>query len=297
MNYAVAREMQLLRFLIEEQPKLTRTKAKSLLKYGEISVGGKPIKAFDFLLRPGMIVAVGQGTKQVSATSALLSIVYEDDELLVIDKPAGLLSVPDDDTSDPTAFELVSNYLRAKDSKSRAHVVHRLDQYTSGVLLFSKSKHLKQLLQADWNRLVSARKYYAIVEGVPEEAEGTITTWLSPKEGYYVRSSATPRDGSKKAITQYSLLQSAGRYAMLDVTLHTGRKNQIRVHMRNLGHPVAGDKKYHAKTNPLHRLGLHAYRLDLLHPVSGKDMSFTSKMPKSFKLLFKAELKAENPKT
>ncbi len=287
MNYQVKQEKPLLEFLLEDVPKLSRSKAKSLLKYGQISVNGKAVKAFDYSLRPGSVVTVGQGTKAQAEASAQLDIIFENDELIVINKPDGLLCVPSDNLEEETAYALVGAYLRTKNSKAKAHIVHRLDQYTSGIVLFSKSKALKELLQADWNNLVSQRRYYAVVEGILEEKEGTITSWLSPKEGYHVRSSHFERDNSKKAITEYQVLEESQNYSLLDVSIKTGRKNQIRVHLRDLKHPVAGDKKYYAKTNPLGRLGLHAYLLELSHPVSGETLRFSSKMPKSFRRLFR----------
>lgn len=287
MTYTVQKETQLLRFLLEDVPHLSRSKAKSLLKYGQISVNGRAVKAFDYPLRAGSAVTIGHGTKELASAASRLDILFENDELIVINKADGLLSVPSEGPEQETAYRLVTEYLQAKDSKSKAHIVHRLDQYTSGVLLFSKSKALKELLQADWNNLVSARKYYAVVEGILDPKEGSVTSWLSPKEGYHVRSSRIEREDAKKAMTEYRVLKETEGYSLLDVELKTGRKNQIRVHMRDLEHPVAGDKKYRAKTNPLHRLGLHAYLLELTHPVSGERFSFQSKLPKSFKRLFK----------
>ncbi len=266
---------------------LPRGKAKSLLKYGQVSLNGKVTRAFDAALRPGDTILLAQGTKRMAAAASELQIVFEDDELIVIDKPHGLLSVPANDLDKDTAYHLVDAYLRTKHSKNRAHIVHRLDQHTSGLLLFSKSKKLKELLQADWNTLVSARDYYAIVEGIPEEKQGEIVSWLSPKSGYQVRASQFEREGGKKAVTQYQVLREAGSFSLLQISLQTGRKNQIRVHMRDLGHPVAGDKKYHAKTNPLSRLALHAFRLELRHPLSGELLRFESKLPRSFSRVLK----------
>lgn len=286
MNYTVKTEAQLLNFLLEDGPKLTRTKAKSLLKYGQISVNGKTIKAFDYKLRPGSSVGVGHSTKHIASAQKRLDIIFENEELIVINKPDGLLSVPTEGIDSESAYDLVTNYLKARDSKQRAHIVHRLDQYTSGILLFSKSKELKVALQENWNETVTARKYYAVVEGAVEPKRDQISSYLRNDEGFYVRSSDKARGDAKLAITQYEVLREIEGFTLLDVSLRTGRKNQIRVHLSEREHPVVGDKKYGSKSNPLRRLGLHAYRLELVHPVSGETLSFHSKMPKSFKRLF-----------
>ena len=287
MEYKVQEKKQLLVFLLEDVPGLSRTKAKSLLKYGQIAVNGKTQKAFDYELFVGSTVRVVQSTKEQARTSARLDILFENDALIVINKPDGLLSVSADGPEEETAHSLVEEYLKTKDSKSKAYVVHRLDQYTSGVLLFAKSNQLRLKLQEKWNDLVTERKYYAVVEGVLEKKQGKIRSWLTEGEGFVMRSSKREIDGGKEAVTVYEVLQETEKLSLLDVTLETGRKNQIRVHMYELGHPVAGDKKYRATGNPLRRLGLHAYKLALRHPETGDLLSFQSQMPKSFRRVMK----------
>jgi len=287
MDYKVKEKKQLLAFLLEDVPQLSRTKAKSLLKYGQISVNGKRQKAFDYELHVGSTVRIGQGTKEQARTSARLDILFENDELIVINKPDGLLSVSADGPEEETAHSLVEEYLKTKDSKSRAFVVHRLDQYTSGVLLFAKSNQLRLKLQERWNELVTERKYYAVVEGTLEKKQGVIRSWLSEGEGFVMRSSKKPTEGAKEAVTVYQVLRETETLSLLDVKLETGRKNQIRVHMYELGHPVAGDKKYRATSNPLRRLGLHAYKLALRHPETEELLSFQTQMPKSFRRVMK----------
>ena len=287
MEYKVQEKKQLLAFLLEDVPGLSRTKAKSLLKYGQIAVNGKRQKAFNYELRVGSVVAVIQSTKEQARTSARLDIVFENNELIVINKPDGLLSVAADGPDEETAHSLVEEYLKSKDSKSKAYVVHRLDQYTSGVLLFAKSNALRLKLQERWNDLVTARKYYAVVEGALEKKQGKIRSWLTEGEGFVMRSSKKPLEGAKEAVTVYEVLQETEKLSLLDVTLETGRKNQIRVHMYELGHPVAGDKKYRATSNPLRRLGLHAYKLVLRHPETEELFSFQTQMPKSFRRVMK----------
>lgn len=223
-------------------------------------------------------------------------ILYEDGELIAINKPAGLLSVATDAQRTATAWRQVTDYLRIRDKRARAHVVHRLDRDTSGVLLFAKNEKLKLALQERWNDLVSCRGYQAVVAGRPPRDEGTVRTWLLENQAHIVYS-APKRKGGKEAVTRYRVVESRKGFTLLDVEIDTGRKNQIRVHMADLGCPVAGDKKYGNGADPLRRLGLHAGKLVLTHPVTGKELSFTALLPQEFKRLFpdKTPKEAQSP--
>ena len=223
-------------------------------------------------------------------------ILYEDGELIAINKPAGLLSVATDAQRTATAWRQVTDYLRIRDKRARAHVVHRLDRDTSGVLLFAKNEKLKLALQERWNDLVSCRGYQAVVAGRPPRDEGTVRTWLLENRAHIVYS-APKSKGGKEAVTRYRVVESRKGFTLLDVEIDTGRKNQIRVHMADLGCPVAGDKKYGNGADPLRRLGLHAGRLVLTPPVPGKELSFTALLPQEFKRLFpdKTPKEAQSP--
>lgn len=223
-------------------------------------------------------------------------ILYEDGELIAINKPAGLLSVAADAQRTATAWRQVTDYLRIRDKRARAHVVHRLDRDTSGVLLFAKNEKLKLALQERWNDLVSCRGYQAVVAGRPPRDEGTVRTWLLENRAHIVYS-APKSKGGKEAVTRYRVVESRKGFTLLDVEIDTGRKNQIRVHMADLGCPVAGDKKYGNGADPLRRLGLHAGRLVLTHPVTGKELSFAAPLPQEFKRLFpdKTPKEAQSP--
>jgi len=165
-------------------------------------------------------------------------------------------------------------------------VVHRLDRETSGVLLFAKSEAVKFALQDEWDANVKRRGYVAVVEGAVEQETHTITSWLKQTKTLLVYSSAREGDG-KLAITNYNLLTAADKYSLLDISLETGRKNQIRVHMKDIGHPVAGDKKYGAKTDPIKRLALHASALTLTHPTTGVELRLEARVPTAFARLFR----------
>ncbi len=217
-----------------------------------------------------------------SLAAAHPPILYEDRDLLVIDKPAGLLTIrTGGDVPEDTAYHQMTEYVRKKNLQNRIFIVHRLDRDTSGVLLFAKTPEMKAALQENWDSITRYRGYYAIVEGKPQEPAGKLTSWLKETKTHIVYASRRPGDG-KPAVTNYETLRENGDYAFLRVWLETGRKNQIRVQMQEIGHPVTGDKKYGAVHDPLKRLGLHAWKLELAHPVSGKILSFTAEPPEKF---------------
>lgn len=212
-------------------------------------------------------------------------LLYEDDDLIVIDKPAGMLAIATDSEREHTAYHIVTQYVKAQTKSGRVFVVHRLDRETSGIMILAKNERIKQQLQENWNDAVLRRGYMAVVEGRVNAAEGTVKSWLKQTKTFLVYSSHKEGDG-KLAITRYQTVRTSDRYSLLDISLDTGRKNQIRVHMGDLGHPVAGDKKYGATTNPLGRLGLHASVLRIKHPTSGEAMQFTSATPRAFLKMF-----------
>lgn len=201
----------------------------------------------------------------------------------MIDKPCGLLSEQTQKESQKTAYYMVKQYLNKK--KENIFLVHRLDQYTSGILMFVKNKKIYDLLTHDWNHYVKTRGYIAIIEGSMKNSKGTIENYLaeSKSQNVYI----TSKDKGKKAITHYKQIKTYKQYSMLEVYLDTGRKNQIRVHLSSLHHPIVGDDKYGAKSNPLKRLGLHAHEFMFIHPITHKEMRFVSKTPESFNKLFK----------
>jgi 23S rRNA pseudouridine1911/1915/1917 synthase len=211
------------------------------------------------------------------------NIIYEDNNIIVIDKPAGMLSVSTDKQSEQTAYRLVNDYLSNK--RQRVWIVHRLDRDTSGVMLFAKSERVKLTLQDNWDSMAIKRNYTAVVEGRVKIPERRITSWLKQTKTLLVYSSNRENDG-KYAVTNYRVLKTAKNFSLLEITLETGRKNQIRVHMKDIGHPITGDKKYGAVKNPLHRIGLHASVLMIKHPVSGEEMKFEADVPDCFGKLF-----------
>ena len=218
-------------------------------------------------------------------TRSKLPIIYEDDDLIVINKPSGLLSIASDNEKSSTAYRMLSDYVQQKDKHNRIFVVHRLDEDTSGVLMVAKNVKIQQALQEHWNDIVKKRGYYAIVEGVMEKQSDTIKTYLKKNSQNLMYSSKKAGDG-QLAITHYKVIKSNSKYSLLDVNIDTGRKNQIRVHLGERGHYIIGDDKYGEPSNPIKRLGLHAYELDFIHPFTGRLVKFTAPMPKEFSTLF-----------
>jgi 23S rRNA pseudouridine1911/1915/1917 synthase len=203
-----------------------------------------------------------------------LVLLYEDRDLLVVDKPPGLLSIAAGAEREKTVYRILSEYLRKKGEKRRPAVVHRLDRETSGVMIFAKSDAVKRKLMDHWEETVLERRYLALAEGTFTETEGTIDAPLGEDR----RGKALVMAGGQRAVTHWKLLQP-GRFSLLSLELETGRRNQIRAHLAHLGHPVAGDKKYGAKTDPLNRLCLHAERIVFHHPHDGRVLAFTVKAP------------------
>ncbi len=213
-------------------------------------------------------------------------IVYEDEDLMVINKPAGLLAVATGRGEERTAFRLLRDYVCRRDPTQGLFVVHRLDRDTSGLMMFVRSKRLKSLLQADWTRWVRERTYVAVVEGDIKKSQGSITSYLRETKTLVMRSGAA-QAGGKKAVTHYRVINRSFPYTMVEVNLETGRKNQIRVHFQSIGHSAVGDKKYGATTDPLGRLGLHSLALGLVHPVTGERLRFHTEIPRSFLAIFR----------
>ena len=286
-EFTVKSQCELLAFLLETLKDQSRNSVKSLLTNHRIAVNGAPVTQYNLKLYQKDTVIISK-TAIRRKTRSNLPIIYEDDEIIVINKPSGLLSVASDTEKGSTAYRMLSDYVQQKDKHNRIFVVHRLDEDTSGVLMVAKNPQIKEALQDKWNELVSKRGYYAIVEGKMEKPSGTIKSYLKKNAQNMMYSSKKPGDG-QLAITHYKVLKETDNYSLLDVNIDSGRKNQIRVHLGESGHYVIGDDKYGEPSNPIKRLGLHAYELDITHPFTKKLMKFKAPMPKEFDQLFSKE--------
>lgn len=285
-QYPVNEPCELLDFLLKTFSSQSRNSVKSLLSSHRVSINGAPVTQFNFKLFPKDVVIITKNPIRRKLRHNL-PIIFENDELIVINKPSKLLSVPSDNEKGSTAFRMVNDYLQQKDKHNRAYIVHRIDEDTSGVLMFAKNEKIAHLLtdKDNWNQLVKKRGYYAVVEGAMEKDSGTVKSYLKKNAQNMMYSSKKPGDG-QLAITHYKVMKRNENYTLLDVNIDSGRKNQIRVHMGDLGHYIIGDDKYGEPVNPIKRLGLHAYCLEIVHPISGKLMTFKAPMPKEFENLF-----------
>lgn len=273
---------ELMKFLLQNLPGKSRDNIKSLLKENQVVVDGVAVRQFNHPLEVGQVVEVRTEKAPDSKAFKGITIVYEDAHLIVIDKHAGMLSVATDvDPSGLTAYQMLSHHVKLADPNGKIFIVHRLDRDTSGLMMFAKSEEVKHALQEDWQGAVSERTYAALVEGKPKEPKGTLQSYLFEGHNLKIYSSQDSSRG-QLAITHYEVTKSNGQYSLLKVNLETGRKNQIRAHMEELGHPIVGDKKYGANGNPIARLGLHAWVLAFTHPVTGKEMRFETNIPRKF---------------
>lgn len=284
-HYNVSAAQPLLEFLLENVPQ-SRTKIKATLQGRGIKVDGKTVSQFDFMLQPGMKVAVSKTKRnQRSFKSRYVRIVYEDRWLIVIEKQPGILSMAGGHSS-LNVKSVLDEYFRQSHQKCTAHVVHRLDRDTSGLMVYAKDMDTEQMLEHNWHQIVYDRRYVAVVSGEMENDEGTISSWLKDNKAYITYSSPVD-NGGKLAITHYHVLDRTTEHSLVEFRLETGRKNQIRVHSADMGHPVCGDSKYGNGDDPIRRLCLHAWLLCFTHPVTGEPMEFETPVPTSFKHLFR----------
>ena len=272
---------ELLAFLFAEWPQAKKKQIRTWLKFRAVTVNGVPTTQFDHALRPGDVVAIqtDQAPVRKREFASELRIVFEDESLIVIEKPAGLLSIATESERERTAYHDLTAYLRDAPTRRRDRVwiVHRLDRETSGLMVFAKTAAAKSTLQQEWDDVEKC--YQAIVEGSPPAERGTFESELnetSPSKVF----SAPASERTRHAVTRYRILKRGGGRTLVELTLVTGRRHQIRVHLADAGCPVVGDEKYGAKTDPAKRLALHACRLAFRHPATRKPMRFDSPLPK-----------------
>ena len=284
--YIVQEEAPLLEWLLKNL-KGSKSKIKATLQGKGIRVGGKTVTQYDYLLKPGVKVAVSKNKRSTAETfkSRYLKIVYEDRYLVVVDKNVGILSMAAGHSS-LNVKRVLDDYFKATEQKCRAHVVHRLDRDTSGLLIYAKDMEAEQILEHNWHDIVYDRRYVAVVSGEMEEDEGTIASYLKDNAAYITYSSPID-NGGKYAVTHFRTLARAVDHSLVEYKLETGRKNQIRVHSADMGHPVCGDIKYGNGDDPIGRLCLHAYVLSFWHPITNERMEFETPIPADFKRLFK----------
>ena len=277
----VIEPMPLMVFLTNKLNGYSRTSIKSVLSHRSVYVNNKAITQFDYELKAGdeVIIKSSRGRKELK--NPKLKIIFEDDYLIVVEKKEGLLSIGTEKEKERTAYNILNEYMKEEDSRARIFLVHRLDKDTSGVMMFAKSFQVQKILQENWNEAILERTYTAVVDGKVENEEDTIVSYLTEDKQKRMHSSRHDAEG-QRSVTAYKLIKSSENYSMLKLNLETGRKNQIRVHLQSIGHPIVGDKKYGGSYSPIGRMCLHAKSLSFTHPVTKEIMKFEMPVPKAF---------------
>lgn len=269
-------------FILSAWPDLSGNRVNGLLHRGQVKLRGEVTTQFDAPVNEGDAVAINFTRPYTVLRHPRLQLVYEDEYVVVVNKGYGLLSVSRGAAKpETTAYNLVKNYLKECDSRQKVFIVHRLDRDTSGLMMFAKTPEAKEAMQHNWNNMVLERKYMAVVEGNVENDEGVIRSYLGETSAHEVFSTQDPQQG-KLAVTRYKVLARGQGRSLVEYSLDTGRKNQIRVHSRELGHPIVGDRRYGASQSPIGRLCLHARTLRFVHPQSRNDMNFQLPVPAKF---------------
>ena len=286
LHLTVKEDKPLLEFLLDSMENTSRTKIKSTLQGRGVKVNGKVITQFDYPLSCGMKVAVSRSKQNAEMfKNRYIKIVYEDRYIVVVEKNVGILSMAAGHSS-LNVKTVLDSYFKTSRQKCTAHVVHRLDRDTSGLMIYAKDMQTEQILEHEWHDIVYDRRYVAVVSGEMEDDYGTMTSWLKDNKAYITYSS--PYDnGGKYAVTHFHTLDRTTDHSLVEFRLETGRKNQIRVHSADMGHPVCGDIKYGNGDDPIGRLCLHAYVLCFYHPITRRRMEFETPIPVNFRKLFK----------
>ena len=282
----VTEPAELMQFLLAKMGGMSRNSVKSLLSHRQVRVNGKVTTLFNTALKAGDTVLVSSARGNIELTHPKLKIIFEDQYLIVVEKKEGLLTVSTGKSDETTAFSILKNYVKKASPQNRIYVVHRLDRETSGIIMFAKTREIQLALQENWHRVITRRVYVALVEGKVEKPKDTIVTWLTENEKSLKIHSSNVDNGGQQAVTHYRTLKTNDNFSLLEVELETGRKNQIRVHMQDIGHPIAGDKKYGSEISPIGRMGLHARVLAFIHPMSLENVTFETQVPKKFSSLF-----------
>ena len=287
LTFKVVEPAQLIAFIMEKMHGVSRNRAKALISNRVVLVNNTITTHPLAELKPGDVVQLDRSKHKKSFHCKELDIVFEDPYLFVIDKHPGLLSMSNN-SRQQTVQTVLNRYLEKGGGRNTSHLVHRLDRDTSGLMVYAKDVQTQQLLINGWQQLVTDRRYLALVKGEFEQTRGRIQSWLTEDKKFVTHSSPVD-NGGKYAVTHYNVLALSNGYSLVECELETGRKNQIRVHMADLGHPVVGDRKYGSDEDPMRRLGLHAYMLCFTHPVTGKHLRFETPVPFCFEKLLSGE--------
>lgn len=285
-TYVVTTDAELLTFLLANVKDKSRNKIKAMLTHKQFKVGKDIITQYNHPLKKGDEVIVSWDGAFKKESYEGIKIIFEDDDIIVINKRSGLLSIGSEKEKRQTAYRIITHHIQQENPVARLFVIHRLDREASGLMVFAKNKQAQVDLKDSWQETFSKNLYLAVAEGTIEEDEATITSFLNESKALIVYSGNNPKLG-KKATTNYSVVKKNEFFTLLEATLETERKNQLRVHLKSIGHPIIGDKKYDSKKNPLNRTAVHLRKINFIHPASNKKMEFETKVPEDFLKIFR----------
>lgn len=285
-HFNVKENIDLMSFLLVKMGGMSRNSVKSLLAHRQVMVNKMIITQYNYALKPNDIVSVNSSRGNIELSHPKLKIIFEDQYLIVVEKKEGLLTVSTGKSDETTAFSILKNYVKRSSPQNRIFVVHRIDRETSGIILFAKTREIQLAMQERWHEVVTRRVYIALVEGKVEKQNDTIITWLTENEKSLKIHSSNVDNGGQQAVTHYKVIKSNDKFTLLEIELDTGRKNQIRVHLQGIGHPIVGDKKYGSTLSPIGRLGLHARILEFIHPMTLQIVGYETPVPRNFLNLF-----------
>ena len=272
MKQLVVNKEEIIYEYLKNNLNISKNSIKNLLHDKYVYVNDKCISKYDYVLKIGDIISI--------KSTLDIDIIYEDKDIVVVNKPSGLLTISTSKEKNNTLYKMVSNYVKKNNKNNKIFIIHRLDKDTSGIVMFAKEEKIKNLYQNNWNDIVKSRKYYAITDGTLKEKEGIIKSYLFEDKNYIMHSTKDKTKG-KLAITEYNVLKENNKLFLLDINISTGRKNQIRVHLKEKNAPILGDTKYGNK-NKTNRMYLHAYKLELINPKTKKLMTFETEVPEEF---------------
>jgi len=285
----VHQSIELMNFLLQKMGGMSRTSVKSLLSHRQIQVNGRIETQFNYLLKESDEVLVSTSSANTELVHPKVKIIFEDNDLLVVEKSTGILTASiKNDSRESTVLSVLKTYVRKANPRNGVFVVHRLDRETSGLLVFAKTREMQEFMRENWTQIATERVYTALVERKVEKDTDTIISWLTENPTTMRVYSSFTNNGGKKSITHYKKIKSNDEFSLIELRLETGRTNQIRVQMSSIGHPVVGDRKYGSGVSPImNRLALHAHLLAFEHPITQQKMVFELPIPREFVKVFR----------